>query len=262
MRLTAGTSIQLNDTVTRQTMYDLVAQAAHNEITQTDLSNDLVVTFVSGSPPVTTKPGQLWFDSLDQLMKVFTDEIEGTGCSIYLAFGPDRFDVAMLAAEPIPFGAAVQLVGDGRLAKLPPGPDALTAQSTDWQYEVAKVVGFNQQGDARLHETTPSGAWFACAVEGYVWCWYPVNKNISGVWLASSGGIGGSPYDTLVINDASITANSGISLIRGGICRVSGAQPDGVGRKPYLVQCLSALDANNTNWTRRIFYGPRLGRPN
>jgi hypothetical protein len=261
MRLTAGTSIQLNETVTRQTFYDLVANAAHDAITQTDLSSDLVVTFVGGSPPIITKPGQLWWDTTEQVMKVFVDAIDNTGCSLYLAFGPDRFEVALLADEPIPFGAAVQLTGDGRRAHLPPSPTQMQALSSDFQWEVAKVIGFCQQGLSRDHSTVASGAWFSCAVEGYIWCWYPVNKLISVTWSASQGGIGGTPYDSLINSIADITSNSGISLIRGGICKLTAAQPDGANKEAYLVQCLSALDANNTNWTRRIFCGPRIGRP-
>ena len=160
MKLTAGTTISPVDTVTRQTLFDLVANMAHDQIEQTDIdqSDGLTATFVSGTPPIFHRPGQLWWNTTDQLMLVFTDVLEGTGVSLYLAWGPDRFDVACLAAEPIPFGAAVQLYSakGGRWAGLPPTPHDLTAMGTNAIWETAKVIGFNNNVS---QTTTASGTY-------------------------------------------------------------------------------------------------------
>jgi hypothetical protein len=172
----------------------------------------------------------------------------------------------MLATEPLPFGAAVQLSGTGhRLVKLPPDPLALKA--LDWHkgfWEMWKVVGFNNDGPSDTHLTTPSGSWFACAVDGICWCWYPMDKQDASLGYVSSRGADVGAGDGLISGYTSggtgpYTAPTGASDVRGGLVwYATNAQV------PYLVSSLNLIRATNaqlrTHWVRRLFVGARQGR--
>lgn len=259
MNITPGTTIERGDTVTRQTIFDLVANAVIATVQASDLNTEVLPIVVASSQSdanLQAFPGRIWWDQTEQLGKVYTDMIDGTGCSVWLAFGPDRFDVALLAVEPIPFGAAVQLTGEGRKARLPPLLSDMLAQGSNFIWEVGKVVGFNNDGIASAHSTTPSGSWFACAVDGYVWCWYPVNRGTTG--LASDGGL--QSFDSL-IRQTDITGPSGISNVRGGLVTDPLALTSGDDRTPLLCHSHTRVLGNLVNWQRRLFYGPRIGKP-
>jgi hypothetical protein len=265
MRLTPGISIGPGETVTRQSIYNLVANAQGGDVEASDLSSD-VQTIVTQSLAPSPWPGKLWWDQTDQVMKLYVDVLDGTGVSLWIAIGPDRFDIPMLATEPLPFGAAVQFSGSGnRQCRLPPNPLALVAMN--WRqglWEQWKVFGFNNDGPSGAHLTTASGAWFACAVDGICWCWYPMDKQNATVGFASSLGAAAGNCDGLISGYTTggagpYTAPTGGSDVRGGlIWYVTNANV------PLLVSSLNLTRATNaqlrTHWVRRLFVGARQGR--
>lgn len=261
MNLTPGVTINAGDQVSRQTIYDLLAHAGGGQVTSSDLSIDCLSVVTQSEPP-TPYPGKLWFDQTDQLLKLYVDVLDGTGVSLWLAIGPDRFDIPMLAGQPIPFGAAVQVAGNGRYTKLPPGP--LELQAMSWQkgmWESWKVIGFNNDGIAANANTAASGTWFACAIDGICWIWHPVNKFVSGVsWLASKGQA--NNWDGLISGISSISSPSGISDVAGGLVwsgfTAQQAKITGVG-VALSMEAYSVV-AQAKFWSRGIFYGARGGR--
>jgi len=142
MNLTPGVTIETTDIVSRQTIYDLVANAGGGTIQAADLAEEVVVITTQSEAPSDPKPGQCWWDQTEQLMKVFTDVIDNTACSVWLSVGPDRFDVAMLTTEPIPFGAAVMFTGDNRKVRLPDDPTTYeNTGASETRFEHCKVIG-------------------------------------------------------------------------------------------------------------------------
>ena len=257
MQLTPGVTINRGDSVTRQTIYDLLNLALGGTVAASDLTNE-VLTLASQSSPPTPGPGLVWWDRTDQLMKVYVDVVDGTGCSLWTAFGPDRFDIPMLATEPIPWGAAVQLIGDGRKVKLPPDPLTLVASGyTLSRWECAKVVGFNNTTpvNAVSCPTTPSGSWLAVAVEGFVWSWHPCNRNQGADFISVTGNPG---TEMLISGITGLTGPSGISNVRGGTIWVN-TESFQVRAGPHLTYTAYRLTSTpEQQWTRSLFLGPRM----
>jgi hypothetical protein len=263
MQITPGLTIEPGDTVTRQTIFDLWADAVGGNVQVSDLAEGMEGVFAQTAEPV-LRPGRLWWDETQQLMKFYCDEVDGTGCSLWLAMGPDRFDVPLLAVEPIPFGACVQLTGEGRKAQLPPGPETSSTHK-EWMWQVGRVVAFANSSPESQRNTTASGAWFAAAVDGLVWAWYPVGRQSGAgqAFLASAQG-----FDTLIssMTDAAGTGNlTGPSFVnaaglRGGLCWRRGAgdiQADG---EPHVAASLLQFDVFHSQHARVLFTGPRVMR--
>lgn len=177
----------LSGTITRQTLYDIWAQASITGIGEDDIDASTVgvqlVTELSEAQPV--KGGMCWVKS-EQVMYVYHDEIENTGVSLWLAVGPDVFETACLAMEPIPAGAAVAPYMDRWVH--------LSDPSTSPSYQDYPVtIGVNQSGlppqfkegagfeDTRYVEgqTAESGSWIRVGIDGLVRACFP--KEDSGV---------------------------------------------------------------------------------
>jgi hypothetical protein len=158
MNLTPGVTIEANDVVTRQTIYDLWADAQGGQIVAGDLSATLFPIVVGTNPTSSITPGQIWYDQAEMLWKVFIDVKDNTGVSVWVAFGPDRFDEVFLANEHLPPAALFKLddAGTGRMVK--------------------RVSGFADShavGLVATNATVPSGTWFAGAIEGFANAWFP-----------------------------------------------------------------------------------------
>lgn len=159
--------------VTRQELFDMWTTAQLSGITAADLANELsainVGTDFSDAPEGTDlRPGTLFYHLADNLMFCWFDQIDDTGVSLWLAIGPDRFEVPCLAKEPIPAGAPVEIDYD-KWCGLPTESHQVP-------------LGYNQSGilnsiDVNVPvvrsgvtefggETTASGAWFRCAIDG------------------------------------------------------------------------------------------------
>lgn len=265
-QLTPGVSINSGDIVTRQTIYDLVRLASIGTVQESDLDAG-VLTIVSQSlPPTAILPGMLWWNQTEQLMMVYTDMIDNTGCSVWLSIGPDRFDVAMYAEEPIPFGAAVVpgRTGGIRAVRLPPHPSEYVATgATVSRFMSLQVLGLNQetrhgQGGTFSAPTTASGSWFRCATLGIARGWAPVYRVVnefgteSNAWVCPASGWSG------------LSGPSGTSDIRGAIVNFSGANGDFVTSldpMSFFARSLYRIrnDSNTSSgcWGRYLLTGPR-----
>ena len=153
--------------VTRQTLYNMWSEATLGSIAEPDL-DESVNPITQGSDfsdaPLTPEPGSLFFHGNENVMYVWHDEVDNTGVSLWLAMGPDKFEVAMLAEEPIPFGYPVDISYDRR---------AVIADRAR-----NRPVGFNQSGIIKPEgindgptyggDTADSGTWFRCGVDGLI----------------------------------------------------------------------------------------------
>lgn len=283
MKLTPGTTINSGDTVTRQTIFDLIGSASiDGVVADTDLSDGTPQNVSQSGPPSAPGPGSMWWDKTNQVMRVWYDEIDGTGVSLWLAAGPDVFEIEAIASEPIPFGACVQcdLAAGHKWMKLPPsGSDLVVMGHTAARVEPLRVVGFNNDAQANNYvpdsagysnsmPTTASGAWFRLTVSGVVWAWHPLNRNQGGTWIAA----GQSVTDSLALVSGTVfsTAPGGFTSPRGydlanskgGLIfeEVFAAVQDG---SPSII-CLTGHRAIATNsadvYSRAFFFCPRMGR--
>lgn len=283
MKLTPGVTINSGDVVSRQTIFDLVDQASIDSVVvATDLSSGTPQNVSQSGPPSSPGPGSMWYDQTADVMRIFYDEIGGTGVSLWLAAGPDVFEVEALASEPIPFGAAVQLnltAGD-KWVKLPPSAsDLVVVGHTAARVEPLRVVGFNNDyqdyvdypngsGFATSMPTVASGTWFRMVVSGLVWCWHPLNRNNGAVWLATGAAV------TDVLTLASGTDFSGaaggftsprghtLADCKGGLIHDGAFSVMQNGAPSFCAMSLHRAIATNTAdvYSRSMFFCPRMGR--
>jgi hypothetical protein len=265
MQLTPGVSIERGDIVSRQTIYDLVRLAAIGTVQASDLASGTLTIVSQTLPPNLPQPGLLWWDMEEQLAKVWTDILDGTAVSLWLAIGPDRFDAAVLATEPIPFGAAVEASYGGiRSVQLPPHPTVVNNQGyTAGRFENLRVLGFNQgtthgSNGTFTAPTAPSGTWLPIGISGIMRTWNP---------LYLTGGFGFLALNLMGVISmfSGLTGASGMTDIRGGILHDANSGGGGgtVKSKSYLGKCLwnhanasepaaNVMDA----WPRCTFFGP------
>lgn len=257
MQLTPGTSINRGDQVTRQTLYNIVALATGGTVQVSDLDSGTLSVVSQSLPPTTLTPGILWWDQTDQLMKVWTDVLDNTGVSCWLAIGPDRFDCAVCAGEHIPWGAAVQLMGRGRFVQLPPSPMQLFQSGYSLsRWEAIKVMGFNNHTWSGIScPTAASGTWFSCAVDGLVWSWHPANALFGATWQSSQG----ASSDGLISGATGFTGDSNGTNVRGGLIGYTSGDVT-INRGPYVTRALTAGAKEYAPWLRQIFVGPKLMR--
>lgn len=129
--------------VTRQTLFDMWATAAFSEITTDDFADGFSPTIIGSSfseAPSSPAPGQLYWHQTENVMYCYHDEVAGTGVSLWLAIGPDKFETAMLLKGTAGCGTAMELTGPGRTCQI---FDSSGTQ-TDKRHMVPVVVGFNQ----------------------------------------------------------------------------------------------------------------------
>lgn len=285
MKLTPGTSINSGDTVTRQTIFDLVAEAAIDGVVlEADLSSDVNQHASASNPPSSPGPGSTWWDKANQVLRVWHDEIENTGVSLWLAIGPDVFEVEALAAEPIPFGAAciLDLEAGHKWVKLPPsGSDLVALGYTASRVEPLKVVGFNNHYGRSTNNYVPSnigllsspvtaasGTWFSLTVAGLVWGWTPFNRRTGADWLAGGrsvndvlGLVSGTVFSSV---DGGFTSPRGHTLddARGGVVLEDSYSQMQNAAPAYCMNTFLRTQATDTGekYARGFFFCPRMGR--
>lgn len=196
MQLRAGVTISPGDTVTNQTLYDIVAGSTGASVVPADFGVGLLPIMVASTPTSTPTAGQWWFDQTEQLLKGYADQVDETGVSLWLALGPDRFDEAFLANEALPPGALCRFdtTGVGRQVRRVAGwasPDGICVVATN--------------------ATIPAGTWFAGTIEGFVRAWFPF-KPAASTDLGSQGEIPGQSVFPIAWNPGgfgrSTTANN------------------------------------------------------
>lgn len=234
MNITAGVTIESGELVTRQTLYNLWANATLGQVDADDLAPNILPIIVGTGETISQAPGTVLYDQYDMLWKFYADEVNNTGVSLWLSFGPDRFDEAFLAAEPIPAGAACRIdpTMEGRWVRLVSG------------WDDGRVVCLNQNP-----QTAASGTWFVGGIEGIMYGWFPYKPAGN-----TETGAAGATIDKTVVP---------ISWAPGGL----GENPGGnytIGAYIYGVPTINvAPDTNVSNGSVRklfIFSGPRFMR--
>jgi hypothetical protein len=180
--------ISFTEPITRQDLFDMWSTGALSGITVDDFAEGFLPIVVGSSfseAPQTPQPGQLYWHQAENLMFCWTDEIEGTGVSLWLSIGPDRFDAAMLTKSVVACGEGVELVGPGRVVQA-----IIPAEVSRTEFPV--VCGFNQSGINNppeliggqepveplvnasgetywMGETAISDTWIAVGIDGFVY---------------------------------------------------------------------------------------------
>lgn len=231
--ITPGQTISAGQVVTRQTLYDLWALGTLGQVASGDIAVGLMPLLSGTGTTVGQLPGTILFDGRDQLWKVFVDMVDNTGCSLWLAFGPDRFEEACVAAEPIPCGAAVR-VDSGQGGRW-------VRRSSGWGD--GGIIGFNQDA-----ETTASGAWLPVGVYGMVRAWFRFKPAGS----TETGSSTGAPDQTVV---AINWAPGAVGLNPGGNMNVGSFV---LGWPMQNVSCPTTQSGGNSVQLI-IFTGPRWG---
>ncbi len=270
MRLTPGVTISTGDVVTRQTLADLVGNAAVGTIGTVDLDDETGTLTSQTEPPETPRPGDFWWDRGEQVLRCWHDVVANTGVSLWLRVGPDHFDVAALAVEETPFGAALYFDlerGDRHVRKPPNGQELVDMTEEVAKWEPLKVVGFNNTGQVFSAATAASNTWIAMSVAGLPWAWYPLNKNTGSVWIARlrdhldfDSLISGATFSTV---SGGFTAPRGetIDQTRGGLVYAEyAALQNNIGAYVGIsMHRVVATDANSS-YARIHFQNPRMGR--
>lgn len=132
------------DTVTAQTLHDMIETVTFQNLTGADLSDNATLCVAQGSSPNPSEY-RFWWDTrqFDPVMRVWHDEY-----NVWLAAGPDRFEYPLQnwSGETQPMGALV----------IPAGTKKFT---------VASSPSLNYAGF--LQNTCASGAWGAICCMGF-----------------------------------------------------------------------------------------------
>jgi hypothetical protein len=193
MRLTVLTDLS-GPIVTRQDLFNAWANASLPTLQEADLGDTFLAAKVGSdfsNAPGSPTPGTMFWHQHRKLCYIWHDEIDNTGVSLWLCIGPDRFECACLAAEPIPAGAVVEAWFD-RWVKV-----ANPESNPDNQASLPKYMGVNQSGLPDPSEPWPgttaeSGTWVSVGIDGILTCFFP--KEDTGVSDTHFGGMLGASY--------------------------------------------------------------------
>lgn len=155
--------ISFEEPITRQDLFDMWSTGSFSEVSTNDFAEGFIPVIIGSSfsnAPSTPQPGQFFWHQSENVMYCFHDEVDNTGVSLWLAIGPDKFECAAMAIEPIAVGAGLQLVGPDRRVRV-----ARTA-SESTRNSVPTICGFNQSGINAPLPMTDSGedAWDTAAL--------------------------------------------------------------------------------------------------
>ena len=158
--------------VDRQDLYNHWATAVLSSIERSELASGVFTLDIGTTLSDATsspEPGHHFWSRLEGLMFVFHDEVDGTGVSLWLAIGPDRFDVAAILSEPTGGGAVVRPVYD-RWVQIFSGSSG-AAWNTDpigTHAGAISLSGFSGGSDTDAG-TAASGTWAPISIDGIVW---------------------------------------------------------------------------------------------
>lgn len=140
------------DTVTAQILHDMIETATLTGLTAADLSSNVQVLVAQAAAPDPSLYSFWWrTESWEPLLYVYA-----TPYDIWLAAGPDRFDIPFQASEPLFKGACVVSAGASQVG-IATGP-------------TINVIGFAQ-------DTAVSGAWVGVATCGLGWVSAPIQAD-------------------------------------------------------------------------------------
>ena len=195
--------ITFSEPVTRADLYTMWSTAALGTITADDLAPgtlSVVAASTISEAMAEPSPGQIIYSQAERLLYCWHDEVDDTGVSLWLSIGPDRFETACLAEEPIGGGMLVKSTSDRKIKLLELGDDP------------ALCIGLNQSnlgGQGANGGTTESGAWCRVGVDGILFgiltestaslashWWSPVGGNLALRSPIHAGTIGGNDPNT------------------------------------------------------------------
>lgn len=217
---TLSSIITFSEPITRQDLWNMWSTAALGSIAKEDLAPGVLSVEVGTAltdAPTEPVPGQMFWSKLDQLMFCWHDEVDGTGVSLWLAIGPDRFDTPCVAAGPVPAGALVRPTGDNRYVEIHNAQD-----------NPVGVIGCNQAGvphDLAAGATSESGAWIPVAIDGIMY----------GLLTDSTASVSSYHYAGTVGDSAivSYTHHGSIGFNNGGVNLHNPPERPTIGAMPY-----------------------------
>ena len=161
MNLTS--TMSWGDTITRTQLYNMWSTATVGSVQKDDLADTFLEVLSSSSATDPVQDGRVWFDQTNQLLKLYVEVLGDTTVSLWLAMGPDTWEDAFLAEEPIPPRAVVEFSTSlpGRWAK---------RHGTELFPSRAAAV-------SALDTTAASGTWFQGIVFGYCKLWAAQNPS-------------------------------------------------------------------------------------
>jgi hypothetical protein len=194
--------ITFSEPITRQDLWNMWSTAAIGTVAKEDLAPG-VLSVESGTAvtdaPSAPEPGQMYWSQLDQLLFAWHDEVDGTGVSLWLAMGPDRFDTPGFAVGPIAAGGLVKLTGaDRSIDVLGPNDDPVSC------------IGANQAGvphSLGAGATSESGAWIPVAIDGI--CYGLLTDSTASVGSYHYAGSGGESAIVSYTHPGAIGFNNG-----------------------------------------------------
>lgn len=180
--------------IDRQDLYNMFANATLGTIGADEVVDGLFafdvgtdITAATSSP----EPGHLFYAKNERVMYCYHDEVDDTGVSLWLAIGPDRFDIAMLADSPVPAGAVVQYKYD-RWVGVSTGASAHIANQRAIGTCAAGMGGdWFTNGVSYDLTTQASGTWIPVSIDGIVWCVTVGNMAVDR-WVRVSDGTPGT----------------------------------------------------------------------
>lgn len=185
-----GTTISSTTTVTAQTLADLIEDCTLANITGADIGGAIFTAVSTSTPNASEFP--FWYNPnpIDPIFRVFA-----APWNIWLAIGPDRFEIPLLNNSGTNCLLGTQVVVSG------------ASDFTIGSQCSLNAIGF-------LQSTTPAGAWGPVATCGIGWALYCSSTSIGtpqgGV---PSGGYAiinrGSPAGTVAGYDISLLEGSG-----------------------------------------------------
>jgi len=146
LNLASADELDATDTVTSQSLHDMIENATLDGLASADLQPGTLVLQVSPTAPDDTAGERFWWDSTridGQVFRVFAEP-----WNIWLAVGPDRIE--------LPFrNDSGDTLHRGALCLVAPGASAITIATGP----TFSMVGFAQ-------DTTASGSWAAVCTQG------------------------------------------------------------------------------------------------
>jgi len=220
--------ITFSEPITRQDLYNMWSTAALGTVLQADLApgvlsieSDTALTNAPSNP----EPGQMFWSLLDQLFFAWHDEIDGTGVSLWLAMGPDRFDTACLTSAPVAAGALVKLSGTDKKVEVLGVNDAPVG-----------AIGCNQAGIPHTFaagSTAESGAWIPVAIDGIMYgLLTDSTASVASYHYAGSGG------ESAIV---SYTHDGAIGFNNGGVNLHDPPERPTIGAMPYRTTPLTTM---------------------
>ena len=269
--------ISFTEPITRQDLFDMWDTASFSSVGVDDFADGFMPIIVASSfssAPGVPQPGQLFWHLTEAVMYCYHDVINDTGVSLWLAIGPDKFETAALAAEPIACGAGVEAcgpdrrvqvnrtAGDANIGEVPTvcgfnqsginAPPYMEPGTTD--IDPDKSTFWNTSGDDSgstyfMGETTPSGSWLRMGIDGIMFMAMAPSSHPTAA-LVQWTSLGLVSMDT-TFDGTVVSTTSGLTPLNnsvGGAIFYMGGTDSGARTEPW--------------WLTKVAFAPRMAADN